>query len=155
MASEQKLTTMGQMKTFAQQQDARDDAQDEMIAEKANSSDLAGYLPLSGGTMTGALKHSADFKFQPTAGIVRFGVSSDINQIAVLAGIGSTWFFRPGYDNKADLGTSVVRWKNLYLSGTLSDGTNSIAVADIVSKADSDHTHTSITTDQIDAMFAT
>lgn len=33
MANEQKLTTVGQMKAFAQQQDARDDAQDERIRQ--------------------------------------------------------------------------------------------------------------------------
>ena len=34
-------------------------------------------------------------------------------------------------DNYADLGVSGNRWKNLYLAGNISDGTNSISVADI------------------------
>lgn len=33
MANEQKLTTMGQMRSLAEQQDARDDAQDELIQQ--------------------------------------------------------------------------------------------------------------------------
>lgn len=33
----------------------------------------------------------------------------------------------------SDLGSSSYKWRNLYLSGNLSDGTNSIAVADIAS----------------------
>lgn len=36
MANEKKLTTMGQMQTFAQRQDARDDAQDEQIKNHAH-----------------------------------------------------------------------------------------------------------------------
>lgn len=34
-------------------------------------------------------------------------------------------------DNYADLGVSGNRWKNLYLAGNISDGTNSVSVADI------------------------
>lgn len=36
-------------------------------------------------------------------------------------------------DNYADLGVSGNRWKNLYLAGNISDGTNSVSVADIAS----------------------
>lgn len=36
MANEKKLTTLGQMQAFAQQQDARDDAQDELIQNHAH-----------------------------------------------------------------------------------------------------------------------
>ena len=37
MANENKLTTMGQMQTFAQRQDARDDAQDAQIKNHAHT----------------------------------------------------------------------------------------------------------------------
>lgn len=37
---------------------------------------------------------------------------------------------------KSDLGSSNHRWKDLYLSGNITDGTNSIAIADIASKSD-------------------
>lgn len=36
-------------------------------------------------------------------------------------------------DNYADLGVSGNRWKNLYLAGNISDGTNSVSVSDITS----------------------
>jgi len=39
-----------------------------------------------------------------------------------------------------DLGISANKWRDLYLSGSLKDGTNSITVADIVGKADHNQT---------------
>ena len=41
---------------------------------------------------------------------------------------------QPNSDNAQDLGTSTKRWKDLYLSGNLTDGTNSIAVNKIANK---------------------
>lgn len=38
---------------------------------------------------------------------------------------------RANADNSKDLGSSTVRWKDVYLSGNLSDGTNSVSVANI------------------------
>lgn len=40
--------------------------------------------------------------------------------------------FKPQYDDSKDLGASNSRWRNLYLSGNLTDGTNEITVAQIV-----------------------
>lgn len=40
------------------------------------------------------------------------------------------------YDNEKDLGSSSQRWKDLYLAGNISDGTNSISVANIAAKTD-------------------
>ena len=40
MANEQKLTTMGQMRSLAEQQDARDDAQDELIQRLDEENDV-------------------------------------------------------------------------------------------------------------------
>lgn len=105
-------------------------------AGEVDYSRLNDYLPLAGGTMTGSIYHTADFRFRAVNGIFRFGTSANENQVAVLAGNGTTWFFRPGSSNKSDLGTSSVRWKDLYLAGVLSDGTNSIAIANIASKSD-------------------
>lgn len=39
MANEKKLTTVGQMRRFAQQQDARDDAQDELLENHTHGAD--------------------------------------------------------------------------------------------------------------------
>ena len=38
----------------------------------------------------------------------------------------------PGTTNYLDLGTSDTKWRDLYLAGSLKDGTNSVAIADIV-----------------------
>ena len=44
--------------------------------------------------------------------------------------------FKPQYDNSLDLGASGRRWRNIYLVGNLTDGTNSITIADIAKKSD-------------------
>lgn len=53
---------------------------------------------------------------------------------------GSSDRFYPSADNQVDLGISIsgtnYRFKNLYLTGNLSDGTNSISIANIASKTD-------------------
>lgn len=41
---------------------------------------------------------------------------------------------RPSSNNGIDLGSSAYRWKDIYVSGNLSDGTNSVSVADIATK---------------------
>lgn len=41
-------------------------------------------------------------------------------------------YFAPENSKKHDLGHTYAQWKDLYLSGNLSDGTNSIKIADIV-----------------------
>ena len=54
MATEQKLTTMGQMRTFAQQQDARDDAQEDRIQQLEEEND--GFLTIAAQALTDAQK---------------------------------------------------------------------------------------------------
>jgi hypothetical protein len=49
-----------------------------------------------------------------------------------MADSGSNNFLRPGTTGKLTLGTSEYKWKDLYLSGNLSDGTNNITVAELV-----------------------
>ena len=44
--------------------------------------------------------------------------------------------FRANADNSKDLGSSTVRWKDFYLAGNLSDGTNSVSVANIAKTSD-------------------
>lgn len=43
-------------------------------------------------------------------------------------------YFTPGNNETQDLGTSSLKWRDLYLSGNLSDGTNSVSIANIASK---------------------
>lgn len=38
-------------------------------------------------------------------------------------------------DNSQDIGRTAVRWKDLYLAGNLTDGTNSISIANVVGKS--------------------
>ena len=54
MSNEQKLTTVGQMRTFAEQQDARDDAQEERIQQLEQEND--GFLTTAAQTLTEAQK---------------------------------------------------------------------------------------------------
>lgn len=64
------------------------------------------------------------------------GNSFDRGYITYLNAPISMVTFKPQYDNSLDLGGSNGRWRDLYLSGTISDGTYSIAVADIANKSD-------------------
>lgn len=57
MANESKLTTVGQMKQFAQQQDSRDDAQDELIQRLDEENDV--FLKYTEQTLTDAQKAQA------------------------------------------------------------------------------------------------
>lgn len=57
MANENKLTTMGQMRDFAQRQDARDDEQDEKLRQLDEEND--GVLKYTEQTLTEAQKAQA------------------------------------------------------------------------------------------------
>lgn len=46
-----------------------------------------------------------------------------------------TWNFDCTTDNSVNLGTTTRRWKNLYLAGNVSDGTNSEDISDLISEA--------------------
>lgn len=47
----------------------------------------------------------------------------------------SDYQFRPSANNTKDLGSASYKWKDLYLNGNITDGTNSVAVQDIPSKS--------------------
>ena len=57
MANENKLTTLGQMRDFAQQQDARDDTQDERIRQLDEENDV--FLRYTAQTLTDEQKAQA------------------------------------------------------------------------------------------------
>lgn len=57
MANEQKLTTVGQMKNLAQRQDARDDAQDELLRQMDQENDV--FLKYTAQTLTEEQKAQA------------------------------------------------------------------------------------------------
>lgn len=47
--------------------------------------------------------------------------------------IESSALIQPGTDDSLDLGATAKRWQDLFLSGTISDGTNAIAIATLLS----------------------
>lgn len=94
------------------------------------------YLPKSGGTLGGSLTFSGDARMRSANSIFRFGNSSTDGAVAVLAKANGNDFFRPGANNAMDLGTNTAKWRNLYLSGNLTDGTNSVAVSQMAKKSD-------------------
>lgn len=57
MANETKLTTVGQMKSFAERQDARDDEQEEQIRQLSEENDT--FLKYTAQTLTEAQKAQA------------------------------------------------------------------------------------------------
>ena len=81
----------------------------------------------SGGTTKLTIKNDNGYNAK-----IRMGNTENIRLMT-----GGTYFgatAAPISDNATDLGASNTRWKDGYFAGVLSDGTNSIAVADIASK---------------------
>ena len=107
----------------------------------AKTSDLENYLPLTGNSSENPISGTMQFGnsgalIRSGNSIYRFGSGTTDAYVAVLARNGSSNFFRAGNDNVMDLGATNTRWKNLYLSGNLSDGTNSITIGNIANKND-------------------
>lgn len=113
---------------------------------------LNDYLPLAGGTMTGDLiiPNNRYVKGVNGGGLRTNGgalvLSANSNKVVIrpqdslVATFGvafdNTGTFAPESANEVSLGASGRQFINLYLSGVLSDGTNSIAVANIANKND-------------------
>lgn len=111
---------------------------------------LSGYLPLSAGSsypLSGSLYSQDIFMYggsklwfgqsglqHPSIGI---SGSSSERYIHFSAGNGTrcaemhTYALQPGSDNVSLGYTTSSRWKDLWLSGSIKDGTNSVSVADI------------------------
>jgi len=60
-----------------------------------------------------------------------------------------TFSASPITNNGADLGASNSRWKDLYLAGNLSDGTNSISIANVVGKSTVSVSDSGTATDEV------
>lgn len=108
----------------------------EFIAKLATA-----YLPLSGGTMTGeiTLPNNTSLKSKNPSGTAQEMLRANGSNQLIL-GAKDAWDLIVMYHgmvpatvavDSLDIGAAGRRWKNLYLSGVLSDGTNSIAIADI------------------------
>ena len=79
-------------------------------------------------TVTGRKTFSAQINFTNNSGI-NVGKICAINGVGVV-GFNGTYFY-PLTDNAKDLGQSSYRWKDFYLAGNLTDGTNSISIANL------------------------
>ena len=83
------------------------------------------FLPLAGGTMTGAIMSTGDMNLKSASAIIRFGSNDGNNgDVAVLANSSVDKYFRAASTNTMDLGTSSVKWKDLYLAGNANIGGN-------------------------------
>ncbi len=116
---------------------------DELLDTKADSSDLSNYVTLDGTqTITGV----KTFKSDRGTTFINDGLSGiNINGTFVRNRDNNTgvkfWtdiirftedIAPDGYDT--DLGTASQKWRDLYLSGNLIDGTNSVSIANIVNR---------------------
>ena len=120
-----------------------------------DTSVLNNYLPKSGGAMTGDLTMADGKQYKFTTGAAVRGNTSGqlILSGSTAGGITGGVFLRPNGTSDTtggvkivskavipeqtgmSLGASNMAWNTLYLSGNLSDGTNSISVADIVANS--------------------
>ena len=98
-------------------------------------------LYLSGGANIRAANAIANYKICSENGyyldfvFTRDGATSEGSALSILYGSKlSTKSINPQEDNTYDLGETgqyQTRWRNLYISGNISDGTNSVSIADL------------------------
>ena len=100
--------------------------------------DLTNYVDLtSAQTITGAKTFSSAITTADTLSFTNNGAIKRANSTKMLIESGNITFYevpRPSADNIKDLGTSGRKWKDVYLAGSLTDGTNTITVANIANK---------------------
>ena len=107
---------------------------------------LNDYLPLSGGTMTGVitLPNNTALKSKDQNGTAQEVLRANASK-QIIIGANGAWDLVVLYHAMApatsavdtlDIGAAGRRWRNLYLSGNISDGTNSVKVVDIAKKSD-------------------
>ena len=98
-----------------------------------NSKDKVGGKIVPGGYSIPSisLRSTTNFIYSYSASITLSAGSSANNREIIASGT-----IYPSADNTYDLGITSYRFKNLYLAGDLSDGTNSVAIANIASKSE-------------------
>ena len=110
------------------------------------TAEQAGALPTSGGTLTGAitLPNNTAIKSKDGSGTAQEVLRANGSNQIVLGAAG-IWDLIVSYHglvpatsavDALDLGAGGRRWRNLFLSGSISDGTNSVKVSDIAKKND-------------------
>ena len=104
---------------------------DSEVVDTASNQEITGSKTFPVGTI---IKINSSYYYEFTndnsgqIGLKRngqYGVTFDANTIRGIAGL------VPRANNVSDLGTSGAKWKDLYLNGNLSDGTNSVNIADL------------------------
>ena len=127
------------------------DALNAAIGTKANKTDLDNYLPISGGTMTGALyfDNNKFIKGYTTTSTLRNLIGVDSSSDIELGDTGANITvkaasaFRPASNNATGLGTSELQWKEIhgttiYQSGKqVANAENLSAVTDATLSSDS------------------
>lgn len=123
-----------------------------IAGEPLDNSNLAAefnkYVTKEGGTITGAITIANQ---EPTGCKLMFtrangayiqnradgpiNITLGITTNAALSYRFLSTAFLYGTDNARDLGASNTRWKNLYIAGNISDGTNNVSVANIATKS--------------------
>lgn len=98
-----------------------------IVDDDTNSATIASF-----GAITQDVYNSGKLVFETaSAGTKSEAMTIDKNKLATFYGD-----VQPSVDNANDLGSSSKRWDDIYLSGDLNDGSNSISISDIVAKQD-------------------
>lgn len=114
----------------------------ELIEE--NVPNLSNYVALTGAqTISGTKTFSSNIKLNNLKKIILSNASSypsiyfNGNDVYLDSNNGNIWIggaLQPENNGYTNIGSSSQKWLNLYLAGNLTDGTNSISVANIASK---------------------
>ena len=106
-----------------------------------------GALPLSGGVMTGEITMANDKYYQFESGASVYCKAGSVSNTLYLnpasntsyrgIKIGSFLLAPNGIDGQVSLGDRYTRFNNLYLSGSLSNGTNAVDINEIVTAIES------------------
>lgn len=118
------------------------DALTETVSTKANSADLTKYLLKSAGfsnPLTGNLHIDLSTGYVTTNNNIVLGRQSSTTLTPMFT-VGSDatngFYAKAGGNNSYSLGTLAHKWSDLYLAGSLKDGTNSVMIKDIVKSSD-------------------
>ena len=150
-AAPETLDTLEEVAKAIEENETVVDALNAAIGTKANKADLDNYLPLSGGTMTGALyfDNNKFIKGYTTASTLRnlIGVNSssdiELGDTGANITVKAASAFKPASNNTTGLGTSELQWKEIhgttiYQSGKqVANAENLSAVTDATLSSDS------------------
>lgn len=82
--------------------------------------------------LTGTLKVGTLIKLSGYSGALLESVAGDLKITSASSVISITGSLRPATNGTYDLGSTAYRWRDLYLSGSIGDGTDSISMANLL-----------------------